>query len=77
MIIDELNMTEILILLRDGRIPIQNIPEFIGVSSSKMSRLLNNLIDKGLVNFDEGEKQFKFFRDERKSIYPRVKELEQ
>lgn len=58
LVIDKLNMRELLLLLQEQLIPFNKIAETLSLSPSEMSRLLNTLINKGWLKFDENTKGF-------------------
>jgi len=58
LLVDKLAMREILLLLQEKYFSTGEISEILGLSSSEESRLLDSLIRKGLVSFDESRKRF-------------------
>lgn len=58
LIVDKLIENQILLLLREGPLPIEEIAETLGLSPAEVSRYLNISARKGMTRFDESQKHF-------------------
>jgi coenzyme F420-reducing hydrogenase delta subunit/predicted transcriptional regulator len=58
LIVDKLEISRIMLLLRDNPLSARDISESLGIKASEVSRHLSNSSRLGLVSFDDAEKRF-------------------
>ena len=58
LIVDKLEISQIMTLLRDRPLSTGEISEALGVAPSEASKYLGNSARQGLVRFDESQKRF-------------------
>jgi predicted transcriptional regulator len=58
LIVDKLEMSRIILLLRERPLSIGEISEVLDLSLSEVSKHLNNSASQGLVRFDKSQKSF-------------------